>query len=222
MAQINFRHGVALSIILLLCGCGGTKTPVRMDINSDVPTPVIAQLPVTASIVFDEQLTRFQTIEEQQNGKRWQIDLGSANKKVLSGIFGKLFSTLVEQPDLEAATATQTDFILVPTIDDYSMLSASDSGSKFYAVSMRHFIDVYDSAGKRAARVEVNSYGRKRRANMMTNGTAEIDAATDDAFRDLAVTLITQLPERLIKAGLLTDTNPAINHADATLTEPTE
>lgn len=194
-----------MTLLLGLAACGGTKTPVRLDINSEVPKPVIAQLPVTAGIVFAEELTRYQTIEEQQNGKRWQIDLGSANKTVLSEIFGTLFTTLVEKPDVATAAQAEPDFILVPSIDDYSMLSASDSGSKFYAVSMRHFIDVYDAAGKRAARVEVNSYGRERRGGVMSNGMSEIDAATDDAFRDLAVTLITQLPDQLMKAGLIND-----------------
>lgn len=190
-----------VALLVTACGSSGTR---RVDVNSDIPTPVVEKLPVVAGVVFDEQLTRFTTTEQQQNGKKWQIGLGNTNRKVLNDIFVSLFETVIELPDTEAAASTtpSVEFTLVPRIDDYSMLSAGDAGGKFYAVSMRHFIDIYRSSGERAGTMEVNSYGRHRKTGPMTNGTAEIDAATDDAFRDLAVTLVVELPNQLNQAGL--------------------
>ncbi|MEM7083853.1 MAG: hypothetical protein AAF465_14080 [Pseudomonadota bacterium] len=186
----------------ILAACGNSP-PQRMDVNSDIPTPVISKIPVSAGVVFNEQLTSFTTTERQQNGKKWQIGLGNTNRKILSNIFDSLFEEVVEFPNAKAAAeSTDIAFTLVPRIDDYSMLSAGDAGGKFYAVSMRHFIDIYATAGKRVGTMEVNSYGRQRKAGVMSGGVAEIDAATDDAFRDLAVTLVVELPNQLNQAGL--------------------
>lgn len=201
--QRQWVFGTAVAAVMLITACGNSA-PRRVDVNSDIPTPVVEKLPVVAGVVFNEKLTRFTTTEQQQNGKKWQIGLGNTNRKVLNDIFSSLFETVIELPDPEAAASASpaVGFTLVPRIDDYSMLSAGDAGGKFYAVSMRHFIDIYKATGERAGTMEVNSYGRHRKTGPMTNGTAEIDAATDDAFRDLAVTLVVELPGRLNQAGL--------------------
>ncbi len=193
---------VAATAIVLIAGCGNSTT--RMDVNSEIPTPVINKLPLRAGVVFDENLTNYSTTEQQQNGNKWEIGLGNTNRKVLNDIFTSLFETVVVLPDTKATASASppVKFTLVPRIDDYSMLSAGDAGGKFYAVSMRHFIDIYNSAGVRAGTMEVNSYGRHRKTGPMTKGATEIDAATDDAFRDLAVTLVVELPNRLNQAGL--------------------
>ncbi len=193
---------------VVMTGCGTSTT--RMDVNSDIPTPVIEKLPLRAGVVFNESLTNFSTTEQQQNGNKWEIGLGNTNRKILSDIFTSLFETVVELPDPKATATTSppVEFTLVPRIDDYSMLSAGDAGGKFYAVSMRHFIDIYNGKGVRAGTMEVNSYGRHRKSGPMTKGTSEIDAATDDAFRDLAVTLVVELPNQLNQAGLTGEVEP--------------
>lgn len=213
-------QGFVVVLAALLAMACGSSTPRRVDINSDIPTPVIDKLPLTAGVVFDEQLTRFTTTEQQQNGKKWQIGLGNTNRKILSDVFTSMFENVVELTDLEEAASASpaVEFTLVPRIDDYSMLSAGDAGGKFYAVSMRHFIDIYDSTGVRSGTMEINSYGRHRKGGAMTNGTAEIDAATDDAFRDLAVTLLVELPGRLNQAGL-TGGSDVDNETDFETTE---
>ena len=202
--QRQWVHWVAMVATAMLLVACGSSAPRRMDVNSDIPTPVVEKLPLTAGVVFDEQLTRYSTTEQQQNGTKWHIGLGNTNRKVLSNIFSSLFENVIELPDPESAASSTpaVEFTLVPRIDDYSMLSAGDAGGKFYAVSMRHFIDIYNPAGERAGTMEVNSYGRHRKSGPMTNGMSEIDAATDDAVRDLAVTLVVELPGRLNQAGL--------------------
>lgn len=202
--QVRMFSVVIATALITACG---NSTPRRMDVNSDIPTPVVEKLPVRAGVVFNQQLREFSTTEQQQNGKKWQIDLGNTNRKVLNDIFTSLFEHVVELPDADAAASATppVEFTLVPRIDDYSMLSAGDAGGKFYAVSMRHFIDIYNATGARAGTMEVNSYGRHRKAGPMTRGEEEIDAATDDAFRDLAVTLVVELPNQLTAAGLTGD-----------------
>ncbi len=214
------RHWVQVLVVaaatVLIAGCGNTTT--RMDVNSEIPTPVINKLPLRAGVVFDENLTNYSTTELQQNGNKWEIGLGNTNRKVLNDIFTSLFETVVELPDVKATASASppVEFTLVPRIDDYSMLSAGDAGSKFYAVSMRHFIDIYNSAGVRTGTMEINSYGRHRKSGPMTKGASEIDAATDDAFRDLAVTLVVELPNRLNQAGLTGESEPTDSDSEKT------
>ncbi|MFK8030937.1 MAG: hypothetical protein AB8G18_11950 [Gammaproteobacteria bacterium] len=215
----------ALVIILATALIGGcvNKTPVKMDINSAVPTPVIERSPVTAGVVYNKELTDFSTKETQQNGATWQIAIGKTNRTILNDIFKSLFETVQEFPDAASAAsaAPPVEFTLVPRIDDYSMLSASDAGGKFWAVSMRHFIDIYGAEGQRSGTMEINSYGRKRKGPPMSNGVSEIDAATDDAFRDLAVTLIVELPKQLKLAGLIDgDNNSASSDEDSAESTP--
>lgn len=217
--QTNRVHAIAIILAtVVVWGCSNS-TPRRMDVNSAIPTIVIDTLPVTAGVVFSEQLTSFSATEKQQNGKKWQIGLGNTNRGVLSDIFTSLFETVIEFPNAEAAASSSqpVEFTLVPRIEDYSMLSAADAGGKFWAVSMRHFIDIYDADGARAGSMEVNSYGRQRKGGAMSNGIAEIDAATDDAFRDLAVTLVVELPNQLRMAGLIVDQNDVDTPAENTL-----
>ncbi|NNF16391.1 MAG: hypothetical protein HKN70_06565 [Gammaproteobacteria bacterium] len=206
-----YRTGLIVWLLVCVSGCASSKDkPTPLDINSSVPVPLVEKMPVTARVVFSKALNEYVTVETPTRGRSWEIRLGNTNRRVFEDILNSLFDEVLvaEGTDASDNYEAEADFTIVPSVDDYAMLTSGESGSKFYAVSMRHFLDIYRGDGDLAGRLEINSYGRSRAARF-TNGSAEIDLATDEAFRDLAVTLIVELPDKLKQAGLISAASPA-------------
>jgi len=199
------RRRISIVAMLLLTGaCASGGSVSRLDVNSDVPVPVIDKLPLTAGVVFSAPMSDFVTKETPTRGSGYEISLGNTNRKIFENLLNSMFEEVVVLPNSIAGTTLTppVDVTLIPNIDDFSMLTAAESGSKFFAVSMRHFLDVLRTDGSSAGRLEINSYGRSK-AGIFKSAADEIDDATDAAFRDLAVTLLTELPNKIQQIGLV-------------------
>ncbi len=175
--------------VLTLAGCG--KSVVLQE---EIPTPLVGTLPLNVGVHYNEELQSFSFLDTTIDGATWSVDLGSSNVRLFDQIFNALFSSTVRLESLsDRPAATELDAIIAPDIEEYAFLAPSESGSHFWAVSIRYRMELYDGEGNELANWPVVAYGKSRSRAM--RGDESLSEATSYALRDAAAALAVELPE---------------------------
>lgn len=191
----------SVAAALLLVGCSTTVPPLE----NTFPAPLVENLPVAVGIVYDDDLRNFTYNETVSDGTSWTIELGAANLRLFDQLFASMFERTVELDDVDDPAATGLDGIIRPVLEEYAFLTPNELGSRFYAVSIRYRIFLYDNEGNELAGWPINAYGQSR-SGMLDAGmlkVAPLQEATNMAMRDAAAGAIITLrsqPELLALA----------------------
>jgi hypothetical protein len=190
------RQSLTLGALLLLAACGGVK--VRPDY--DLPKPLMQPMTARAGLVLDESLRRY-VHEETRAGSNWKIDLGPGHEKLFRSTFGASFQSLEVFNDLAAArAATGLQAIFEPSIEQFSFVTARETSSSYWAVTLRYRILVLDPAGEQVDALTLNGYG----SALGTRGTeGSLIAATHSAMRDAASKFLVQMPRQTLAQKLV-------------------
>ncbi len=176
-------------VVLMLAGCG--KSVVLQE---EIPTPLVGSLPLSVGVHYNEELQSFSFLDTTIDGATWSIDLGSSNVRLFDQIFNALFNRTVRLETLDDRPAgAELDAIISPVIEEYAFLAPSESGSQFWAVSIRYRMELYDGNGAELANWEVVAYGKSRSRAM--RGDESLSEATSYALRDAAAALAVEIPE---------------------------
>jgi hypothetical protein len=214
------RQSLAIGALLLLAACGGVK--VRPDY--DLPKPLMQPMTARAGLVLDESLRRY-VHEETRAGGNWKIDLGPGHEKLFRSVFGSSFQSLEVFNDLAAArAATGLQAIFEPSIEQYSFVTARETSSSYWAVTLRYRILVLDPAGEQVDALTLNGYG----SALGTRGTeGSLIAATHSAMRDAASKFLVQMPrqglaQKLVAGQPLSSADRAVVRVDIVEAVPIE
>ncbi|MBT8137574.1 MAG: hypothetical protein KJO54_11220 [Gammaproteobacteria bacterium] len=210
------------AIILAICscvlaGCGTTTVP---PMTVEFPTPLIEHMPLAVGVYYDDELRNFTYNETVSDGSRWTIELGESNLRLFDRLFSAMFRQTVEVSDLGAAPPGVAG-IIHPVLEEYAFLTPNELGSRFYAVSIRYRVFLYDTQGNELAAWPINAYGQSRSSliNAGKGRTGPLQEATNLAMRDAAAAAIITLPLQpefatLNEAQPITDESRTINEAN--------
>jgi len=172
-------------------GCGTTVPAMNMEF----PTPLIENLPISIGVYYDDDLRNFTYNETVSDGSSWTIELGQNNTRLFDRLFGAMFSRTTRVDDIENGP-DDIQAIIQPILEEYAFLTPNELGSRFYAVSIRYRLILYDTAGTELADWPINAYGQSRSGifNAGRGKTGPLQNATDLAMRDAAAGAIVSLP----------------------------
>ncbi len=214
------RQSLAIAALLLLAACGGVK--VRPDY--ELPKPLMQPMTARAGLVLNESLRRY-VHEETRAGGNWKIDLGPGHEKLFRSMFGASFQGLEVFNDLAAArAATGLQAIFEPSIEQFSFVTARETASSYWAVTLRYRIQVLDPAGGQVDALTLNGYG----SALGSRGTeGSLIAATHSAMRDAASKFLVQMPrqgmaQKLVAGQPLSSADRAVVKVDIVETVPIE
>ncbi len=175
--------------VLVMGGCAR-----NIEVPASVPTPLMAALPVTIGVYYEEaDFSKFLYIEKLLYGPEINVELGEANVNMFDRMVSSVFSATVplKQP---RADGTSVDAIIAPTVDEYAFLTPDQSGVNFYSVSIRYKVDLLSPSGDLLDSWKVDSYGRTRSTGL--TGTNSLSQANEEALRDAAAVLALDLQKR--------------------------
>lgn len=204
------------AVCLLATGCATTVPPL----TSEFPTPLIENLPLTVGVFYDEDLQNFTYNERVSDGTNWTIELGESNVRLFNRLFRAMFHQVVPIDDIDNAPPA-VDAVLRPVLEEYAFLTPNELGSRFYAVSIRYRLFLYDNSGEELADWSINAYGQSRSGiiNAGKMKTGPLQEATNLAMRDAAAGTIMTLPAQDQFIALL---DPDTADPDGTDTAGTE
>ena len=188
------RRALTATALLLLAGCG-----VRMHPDYQMPTPLMKPMPARVGLLLDESLRKYMH-EETRGGGNWKIDLGKGHEHLFRSMFGASFNPLQVYTDIDSARAGGVLAIFDPAIEQYSFVTANETASSYWAVTIRYRIAVLDPAGAPVDSFTLTGYGS---AFGKRGQESSLTAATQAAMRDAASKFLVQMPRQAIAQKLI-------------------
>lgn len=181
----QFRPGALAICLAILAGCTTT-----VPIETNIPTPLIAPMPVRVAVFYDPSLTAFEHTEDVPGGSDWIVQLGDANITMFAKLFASMFATVVKVDSLEQAFADSEgyDAIITPSIAELQIAPPSKLESEFFEAWVKYRIDAFDNDRKPIVKWVVTGYG-KAEPEMLGSSDA-LSAATVTAMRDAAANIV--------------------------------
>jgi hypothetical protein len=180
----------ALLLLGVLAACGD----VSIKPEARLPKPLIVPLPAAVGLIIPAD-TRKYVDAETRFGIDWKVDLGPGEVRLMRDTFGDLFQHVEEFKNLESARAGKDLKALFETrVDQYSFVTARETGGRYYAVTIRYRINLYTPQGEKVDSYTLTGYGNSLAMGM--SGGKPLTQATVGAMRDAAAKFLVQFPEQ--------------------------
>jgi hypothetical protein len=191
--QRNVRWTQAIAIGLLLgtlAACGN----VSIKPEAALPKPLIVPIDASVGLIIPADTRRF-VDKETRFGVDWKIDLGPGEIRLMRDMFNDLFRHVDEFKDLNAARAGKgLQAVFETRMDQYSFVTARETGGRYYAVTIRYRINLYSPQGEQVDSYTLTGYGNSTATGM--SGGAPLVQATVGAMRDAAAKFLVQFPDQ--------------------------
>jgi hypothetical protein len=179
---------------LLLVGALVACGDVSIKPEAHLPKPLITPIPAAVGLIIPSD-TRKYVDKETRFGVDWKVDLGPGEVRLMRDTFGALFQHVEEFKNLESARAAKDLKALFETrVDQYSFVTARETGGRYYAVTIRYRINLYTPAGEKVDSYTLTGYGNSLAMGM--SGGKPLTQATVGAMRDAAAKFLVQFPEQ--------------------------
>lgn len=180
------------TVTATLAACGG----VQIKPETALPKPLIVRMPAHIGFVMPSE-TRNYTHSETRWGVDWTVQLGEGHRNLMLEVLKDEFSEVREFKDLEAARAApDLKAIFEPLIENYSFVTARETGGRYYACTIRYRINVYSPAGEKVDSLTLTGYG-----NALAKGISSgkpLQQASIAAMRDAAAKFLVQFPDQSV------------------------
>lgn len=174
--------------VLVACGDVSIKPEARL------PKPLIVPIPAAVGLIIPAD-TRKYVDKETRFGIDWKVDLGPGEVRLMRETFADLFQHVEEFKNLESARAGRDLKALFETrVDQYSFVTARETGGRYYAVTIRYRINLYTPQGEKVDSYTLTGYGNSLATGM--SGGKPLTQATVGAMRDVAAKFLVQFPEQ--------------------------
>lgn len=177
----QWRYGVLLCLLTLLCGCVGAE----VEVPTEFPVPLLDPLPVAVGLVLDEALTNYVHEEELPDAGKWRISIGGAQPAMFNNLFTGMFSRYQEVASVTAADQSNgLQGVLHPSIAELQFSTPSQTRSDYFEVWIRYQIKLYDK-GMLLGEWPITAYGKANVQNYGLSSTSPaLQAAAFSACRD--------------------------------------
>lgn len=174
--------------VLVACG------DVSIKPQAVLPKPLIVPLPADVGLIIPTETRRY-TDKETRFGVDWKVDLGPGEVRLMQDLFKDLFHRVEELTDLQAGRDHEDLKALFETrVDQYSFVTARETGGRYYAVTIRYRINLYTPQGEKLDSYTLTGYGNALALGM--SGGKPLTRATAAAMRDAAAKFLVQFPEQ--------------------------
>ncbi len=174
--------------VLVACGDVSIKPEARL------PKPLIISIPANVGLIIPSD-TRKYVDKETRFGIDWKVDLGPGEVRLMQDTFRDLFQHVEEFKNLESArTAKDLKALFETRVDQYSFVTARETGGRYYAVTLRYRINLYTPQGEKVDSYTLTGYGNSLALGM--SGGKPLTRATVGAMRDAAAKFLVQFPEQ--------------------------
>ena len=165
------RLSLVAASFAVLAACGG----VQIKPAAVLPKPLVVAMPAHIGLVIPNETLHY-VHSETRYGVDWTVQLGEGHRKLMLDVLKDEFSEVREYKDVESARGTaDLKAIFEPAIENYSFVTARETGGRYYAVTIRYRINVYSPAGERVDSLTLTGYGNAL-ASGMSSGKPEANA----------------------------------------------
>lgn len=160
-----------------------------VPVTGSIPTPVVDSLPITVGVYFDDEFRDFTHAEDRHLGEDWVISSGELNVEMFGNLFATMFARTVpiDTPPDRGVARSDLDALIQVKVTEYGFLTPRETGQRFFAVSFKYRILMWEPDGTLVANWQVVGYGKS--AWTAFKDEAGLSEATAIAIRDGAATV---------------------------------
>ena len=186
----SHRSGIGWRIAVL-CASLAACVGANVQMQGDIPTPLVNRLPLKIGLYFEPALVQYVFEEKIQEHGDWRVEVGQMQPKLFQKIAAAMF---VESMQVDSITPTGTDLdaVLAPSIAEFQISIPSQTRSDFYEVWIKYTMRLYDIHGTLIAQWPLTAYGKANKGDfgfMDNSDKLAIRQATLTALRDAAAFL---------------------------------
>ena len=185
-SRISARSTVAVLGLVCIGGCAS-----QVEVESQFPTPLIEQIPLTVGVVLDEALTEYEHYEEIPEQVTWTIRLGDANREMIQALLGTMFRTVPVDAIPTPDTASQHDGVIKPELEKFEFEVPVRGRDNFAEVWMQYRLKLYEPDGDLVVDWPVSGYGK---SEIMRDREGSLNQAAVVALREVGAAIATQFP----------------------------
>ena len=175
---MTHRHIYPVCLLLILAAC---EQSVSLKVDTEIPTPVIARMPVKMGVFYRDELRNYIYEENSEDRPNWKIDSGSSHVALFNQIISSMF---VETKEVGGTTADITiDAVLSPSVAEMQFAMPAETKTDFYEAWVKYNMELYNRDGSRIANWSVTGYG-KSSTEFMKSRDKGLNAAVNQALRD--------------------------------------
>ncbi len=188
--QVRLFSLLAAIAGLGLAGCGAIQVKPALAI----PRALIKPIDMEVGVFYSPEYRAFEH-RETRWGSDWKIALGAEHVRMTDNLLSQAFAktTRLEKFPTEGAVAP-VKAIIEPRIEQYSFITPRDTGSEFYAVTIKYRLNLDSPSGALIDSFQFTGYGTAASGGMSSE--KPLLAATVTAMRDAAAKFLVQFPEQ--------------------------
>ncbi|MYH69027.1 MAG: hypothetical protein F4147_02570 [Gammaproteobacteria bacterium] len=175
---MTHRHIYPVCLLLILAAC---EQSISLRVDSEIPTPVIARMPVTMGILYRDELRNYVYEENSDERPNWKIDSGSSHIALFEQILGSMFEQTKEVAGTDSDATV--DAVLAPSVAEMQFALPAETKSDFYEAWIKYDVELYNRDGSPIANWSVTGYG-KSSTEFMKSRDKGLNAAVNQALRD--------------------------------------
>ena len=175
---MNLRYIYPVCLLLILAAC---EQSISLRVDSEIPTPVIARMPVTMGILYRDELRNYVYEENSDERPNWKIDSGSSHIALFEQILGSMFEQTKEVAGTDSDATV--DAVLAPSVAEMQFALPAETKSDFYEAWIKYDMELYNRDGSPIANWSVTGYG-KSSTEFMKSRDKGLNAAVNQALRD--------------------------------------
>lgn len=168
----------SIGLLLALAAC---EQSVSLRVDTEIPTPVVARMPVKMGVFYGDELRSYVYEENSEERPNWKIDSGASHVALFERILGSMFDETIEVAGTSAGNAASA--VLAPSVAEMQFALPEETKSDFYEAWVKYDVELYDRDGSPIANWSVTGYG-KSSAEFMKSRDKGLNAAVNQALRD--------------------------------------
>lgn len=175
--------------ILLLSLSSGCNQSLAIKVTSEVPTPLVNQIPLVMGVYYDEQFSNHVYRENSEDRPNWTIESGSSQVALFDKVLPSMFKEVQHVTAIDSsANISKVDAVLAPHIEEMQFALPRETKSGLYEVWIKYNIQLYNPDGSLIADWPLTAYG-KSSVEFLKNRNAGLQAAIEVALRDVGAKL---------------------------------
>ena len=176
---------VAITCLFVLASC---KQSFNLQTQSDVPVPLVTQLPLNMGVYYKDEFRNYVYTENSEDRQNWSIDSGSSQVALFDQVLPSMFANTTQVNGLDASVGSNVDAILVPQVEEMQFSLPRETRSEFYEAWIKYKIALHDNKGDIIAEWPVTGYGKSSTEFLKSRDKGML-AAVNSAFRDIGAKL---------------------------------
>ena len=178
------RLAMALSAAGFAVLLGACSSSLEMEVQSEVPAPLISQLPIHVGIHYPDGFDEYVFEQDSEERGRWRIETGQAQVTMFQRILPAMCARIDEVSRMPVAESAEIDAVLMPSLAHMELALPEETPFDFYEAWVRYKMHLLDRDGKPIAEWTVTGYGKVTDRDMFSSREDSLNAAINAALRD--------------------------------------